>query len=107
MRGSGIATILVWIMKYRNKSKSSMSIVVIRQLCPFNILTCIVRRVEGTILGDKKRFEKKNDGIKKGQKGSNLDISTVKVSSTTIFIAHFGDARSTLAMLRGSRVPES
>ena len=43
MRGSRVATILEWIMKYRNKSKSSMSIVVIRQLCPFNILTRIVR----------------------------------------------------------------
>ena len=50
MRGSGVAAILVWIMKYRNKSKS-MSIAGIRQVCPFNIVTCIVRRVEGSILG--------------------------------------------------------
>ena len=32
MRGSGIATVLIWVMKYRNKSKS---IAVIGQVCPF------------------------------------------------------------------------
>ena len=50
MRGSGIATILIWVMKYHNKSKS---IAAIGQVCPFNVLACIVRRVEGSILRSK------------------------------------------------------
>jgi hypothetical protein len=52
MRGRGVAIVLERVMKYRNESKS---IGVIRQVCPFNTLTCIVRRVEGSILGSNVR----------------------------------------------------
>ena len=95
MRGSGVTAILVWILKHRDKS---MSVGIISQVRPFDIPTCIMRRVEGCILETKS--SKGNDRIKKGGK-SNLDKSTVKVGSTTIFIAHFGDARGTL------RIPKS
>lgn len=48
MRGIGVAiVVLERVMEYRNQSKS---IGAIRQVCPFNTLTWIVRRVERSVL---------------------------------------------------------